>query len=188
MVKIDFGKAERQFAAAMKLYAKVSKKEVADALNKKAQQVIKGYADAGITGVISRTPVADPMRIEQQLRANGLVYHKLIKKQGKKRKAIEKEAEKIIKARMKSAGYIRAGWYKAARAFRVRAGRTRKGWASAGYGVKATPNKTEALIVNKAIGAVKVAGHALALSMNEARKDMMKYIARKLGEKWGRKR
>ena len=188
MVKLDLAKAERKFAEHMKLYAKLSRVEVSDALNKKAQQVLKGYKSAGITGVMTRTPKADPMKIEQELRANGLVYHKLIKKFGKTRKQIEAEAKKIISARKRGVGYIRAGWFKAARKFNVRAGKTRKGWASAGYGVKATPAKTEAIFTNKAIGAVQVAGHALALSMNEARKDMMKYIARKLGEKWGRKR
>jgi hypothetical protein len=188
MVKIDLAKAEREFAKTMRQYIQLSKKETAEALNKKAKDVLRGNRDGGFQGVMALTPKADAAKIEADLRRDGLVYWKLVKKRGLKRAAIEKKAEQIIKARIRGIGYIRAGWFKAARRFGAKGGKTRKGWASAGYGVKAKPNKTEALFVNKATGAVQVSGPALARAIESVRQDMMKYIARKLKEKWGKRR
>jgi hypothetical protein len=179
MVKIDFAKAERDFAKAMRQYAELSKKEVSEALNKKAKDVA--------IRAIKYTPKADKERIEQQLRANGLVY-KLVKKTGLTKKQIQQKAERMIRARKRSAGYIKAGWYKAAQVFGARGGRTKaKGLAAQGTASKATPSKTEAVMNNYTKGATKVSGQALARSMDEVRKDMMVYIGRKLREKWGKR-
>jgi hypothetical protein len=179
MVKIDFAKAERDFSKAMRQYAELSKKEVSEAINKKAKDVA--------IRAIKYTPRADKSAIESQLRANGLAY-KIIKKTGLTRKQIKAKAERLIRLRKRSVGYIRAGWYKAAQAFGARGGKTRPGKrADAGTGKRATPSKTEAVMNNYTKGATTVSGNALARAMEEVRKDMMVYIGRKLGEKWGKR-
>jgi len=179
MVKIDFAKGERDFSKAMRQYAELSKKEVSEALNKKAKDVA--------IRAIKYTPKADKGQIEQQLRTNGLAY-KLIKKTGLSKKQIQQKAERLIRARKRSVGYIKAGWYKAAQVFGGRGGRTKSGGlAEQGTAKKATPSKTEAVMNNYTKGATKVSGQALARSMDEVRKDMMVYIGRKLKEKWGKR-
>lgn len=180
MVKIDFAKTERDFAKTMRQYTALSKDLVSDAINKKAK-------DVAIRS-IKYTTRADRAAVEAQLRANGLVY-KIIKKTGLTRKQIKAKAERLIKARKRSVGYIRAGWYKAAQAFGARGGKTHPGkLADKGTGKRATPSKTEAVMTNYAKGATTISGPALARGMDEVRKDMMVYIARKLREKWGKKR
>lgn len=179
MVKIDFRKAERDFARAMRQYTELSKKEVAEAINKKAKDVA--------IRAIKYTPRADKAAIEAQLRANGLVY-KIIKKTGLTRKQIKAKAERTIRLRKRGVGYIRAGWYKAAQAFGARGGKVRPGkLADKGTGKRATPSKTEAVMNNYTAGASVVGGMALARAMEEVRKDMMVYIARKLSERWGKR-
>lgn len=180
MVKIDFGKAEKDFAKSMRQYAFLSKKEVSEALNKKAKDVA--------IRAIKYTPRADKDKIESQLRANGLVY-KIIKKTGLTRKQIKAKAERMIRLRKRGVGYIRAGWYKAAQVFGARGGKTRPGKRAAlGTGKRATPSVTEAIMSNFTIGVTKISAMPLARAMDEVRRDMMPYIARKLKEQWGKKR
>jgi hypothetical protein len=179
MVKIDFSKTEKQFSKTMKQYAELSRKEVSEAINKKATDVA--------IRAIKYTPRADKQKIESDLRANGLVY-KLIKKTGLTRKQAQQKAERMIRRRKASVGYIRAGWYKAAQAFGARGGKTRPNkLAAKGSGIKATRSKTEAILNNAAFGAPNVGIYALARAMDEVRKDMMVYIGRKLKEKWGKR-
>jgi hypothetical protein len=178
--KMDFKAAERAFSKTLREYTRLSSKTAEDALNRTAKDVA--------IRAISKTPKADASKVRASLKASGLAY-KLLKKTGLKREEIKKKAAALIRARVRSVGYIKAGWYKAARAFGGRGGTTRPGGLAAqGSGEKATSRKLTATLINKTRGAVEVSGQPLAAAIEEKRKDMMVYIARKLREGWGKRR
>jgi hypothetical protein len=182
--KADFSKAAADFAKTMREYQRLSKREAADALNKKAKDVA--------IRTISRTPKADKGAIEASLRGpgrgGGTLVYRLFQHKGMTRMMADDQAKRFIKARQASIAYIRAGWYKAAQMFGARGGRVRPGGlAEKGSGTKATPGNLTAILENKTVGAEKISGPALSKAMDEVRKDMLVYIARKLREGWGKK-
>lgn len=178
--KIDFRQAEAKFSATIREYLEYSKKEATSELNRRAKNVILKS--------ISRTKKAERAAVKAALETDGLAY-KLIKKTGLTRPEIKRKARALISARLKSLGYIKAGWYKAAQAFGGRGGKTKPGGlAEQGKGTKATERKLTATFENLAVGATEVGQDALAAAMDAERADMMTYIARKLREKWGSRR
>ena len=191
--KADFSKAQAAFARTMREYQRLSSKEAADALNKKAKDVLLGNSKAGVTGVIKRTPKADKAAIESQLRGpgrdGGQLVFRLFNHKGMTRMMADDQAKRFIRARQAAVAYIKAGWYKAAQAFGGRGGKVRAGGlAEQGRGTKASPGNLTAILENKTVGAEKVSGPALARAMDEVRKDMLVYIARKLRQGWGKGR
>lgn len=140
-----------------------------------------------MTGVIARTEKANAAKIRAALKADGLAY-RLIKKTGLTREQIKKKAEALIAMRVRIVGYIKAGWYKASQAFGGRGGKVKPGGLAAqGEGRRAKPSNLTATLTNKTIGAVEVSGPALAKAMDEKRRDMLVYIARKLRQRWGKR-
>jgi L,D-peptidoglycan transpeptidase YkuD (ErfK/YbiS/YcfS/YnhG family) len=179
-MKMDFSRTERRFRQTLRQYAEVSKKETSEVINKKGNQLMR------IT--MARTEKASASKIRAELNQNGLAY-KLINKTGMKRAEIAAKVKKFISARARSAGYIRAGWFPAARIFGLRGGKNHPGKsAEKGTGKRATPKSLEATIENVTHGAVKVSGPALAEAMEIVRKDMIVYLGRKLRNRWGRGR
>jgi hypothetical protein len=175
---LDFERASKDFQETIRQYLILQKKELSEALNKKALDVtIKA---------IRHTKRADKEAIRRYLETNRIKY-KLVSKKGVPRDETGIKAKRLLSAKLRSAGYIRAGWYKAAQALGGRGGKVRpKGLAARGSGKKATTRDLTARIINEANGASSVGKPALALAMREAQADMMKYIHRKMQESWGK--
>lgn len=177
---INFRDTERAFSKTLREYTRLSSKSVPEAVNRTAKDVA--------IRTIKETDKAEASEIRSALKTNGLAY-KLINKTGLKAAEIKKKAEALIRARVRSAGYIRAGWYKAAQAFGGRGGKTKPGGlAEQGKGTKATERTQTATLENKTVGAPEVSGPALARAMESKRKDLLVYIAKKLRKGWGQKR
>lgn len=191
---MDFSKTERDFASAMRQYTKLTSKTSEEALNKAAKDVLSGNSKGGVTGTIKRTAKADAKKVRAYFTGpgrdgKGSLAYRMVAKQGLKREEIEALVKKFIAAHTRSVGYIKAGWYKAARVFGGRSGRVSElGKAAEGKGKKATSWTLTATMSNHATGATEISGEALAKSMEEKRKDLLVYIADKLSKGWGRKR
>jgi hypothetical protein len=174
--RMDFNDSSRNFSATMRQYLQISRRVPKDEINRRAKNVCLKS--------IRYTEKADKKEIKSALTTNGLAY-KLVKKTGLNRKQIKAKVAKFIRARMSSASYIKAGWYKAAVVFGGRGGKLKPGKrADQGTGEKATDSKLTATMTNMAVGATKISGPALAKAMNEEGADMLKYIQRKLAEGW----
>ena len=87
--------------------------------------------------------------------------------------------------RARSAGYIKAGWIKAAQAFGGAAkGRvSEKGLAGQGEGTRATAGHLVATLTNCARGAGVVGGEAFQGAINFVAADMTEYGQRELAKK-----
>jgi len=180
--KLDFRQAEKAFTKTMAKYAEVSSKETADAINHQARKV----AISAIKETKKAERAAVQAYLEGPARKGGKMPYPLIKKEGLTRKQIEAKAKRFVRLKLRSLGYIKAGWYKAAQALGARGGKIKPGGlAEKGEGTKARPSKLEATLTNKTVGAVEVSGPALAAAMDRVRKDMMDYLAKKLKKKWG---
>jgi hypothetical protein len=175
---LDLAAAVQSFSKTLLDYEKAANKIGEEALNKKGKDVV--------IKTISKTPKASASGIRGELGRDGLAY-RLVKKTGKTRAQIAAAVRKLIAARARSASYIRAGFYKALSVLGGRGGWVRGGgMADKSTGTRATTFDLKVTIVNRTVGAAKVAGTALAQALDEVTADMMVYIQRKLAERWGR--
>lgn len=177
--------------ASIKFNDKAFAKTLADTVkfsSRRAPEVINHIAKDVAIGAIRYTDKASPSKIRANLKKDGLVY-RLIRKTGLTREQIKLKAEAFIRARIRSIGYIKAGWYRAAQTFGARGGKVKPGGlADQGRGQKATSRNMVATMENHAVGAVEVSGKALGKAMDERRGQMMKRLQKKLGDSWGKRR
>lgn len=170
-----------------------TKRAVPDVLNAAAKNVC--------LRAIAYTPKADPAQIEAQLTTGGLAFRllqsqsfqgRLPKKlrgftRGKYSRAqINDAVRKLVALRRRSAGYIKAGWIKAAQAFggAARGRVSEKSLAGRGYGVRATQSSAKAVGVNLARGASTVGAEALQKALDYVGKDMVSYAEKKIAGVW----
>lgn len=195
MVKMDIDM--RDLRAAMLLYAKATKKDEVDIINRTARNfAIK---------VIQRTPKADPSKIEADLKGLprdtflGLVFSKMRKttKQGRglmrlfkantaggSRQAMALAMRKFIEQRKATGGYIRRGWYNIARTFGGNIAVTADKKGGKGRPVKkssakkATEQTLAAVFENMANGSATVAYDATQKALDATVSDMTDYAYR----------
>lgn len=175
----------REFREAVLFVGQVTKKTLAEILNRGALQAVIG--GKGVRGAIQRTPRADRGKIAaltpQQLAA-------AVKKRNPGRKMTREEWKQAIKderkRRLRSIGYTAGpGWNNAAKAF---GGRGVKGVnenfpsskAADGGGLKATPENLLAELENAAPAADLIGRQALQDALNDSARDMKNYGERKL--------
>lgn len=175
---LDFSKASEDFSRTIRQYLIYQKKELAEALNKKAKDVV--------FRAIRHTKKAEREAVKASLENDRMKY-KLVSKPGVPRKETGQKAKRILSARLRSIGYLKAGWYRAAMEFGGRGGRLKPGGlASQGSGTRATTKNLVARAINKSHMASVIGKPALALAMREVQADMMRYIRRKMRESWGK--
>lgn len=196
---LDFEKTMRDWEASLRAYKDYTQKSAAEVLNKKGKDVI--------ANAIRLTPAADGAKIREQLmapptrtRGTALAYALIrktkqggtarsrVREKGKRNSELKSQMLAYVRARVASRNYIKAGFM---RAFEVVGGTVRRlragKLADRSYGRKATTFHLAVEIVNKTVGAVTIAGPALAKAMDANREDTMEYLKRKLAEGWGKR-
>lgn len=188
-IKFDLAGFQRGLRA--KLAA--TKRAEAEVLNQAAKNVC--------LRAIAYTPKADPAAIERELTKGGLAFRLLQSRsfQGRlpkslrgftrgthSRKQLNDAVRKLVTLRRRSAGYIKAGWIKAAQEFggAARGRVSEKSLAGRGYGVRATQGNLKAIGVNLARGAGTVGADALQKALNYVGKDMLSYAEKKIAGVW----
>ncbi len=99
---------------------------------------------------------------------------------------IDAAARQLVTLRRRSAGYIRAGWIKAAQDFGGAAKRkvSAKSFAALGRGTRATESRLAASGTNAATGALAVGSEPLRRALDFVGRDMIAYAERKLAKAW----
>jgi hypothetical protein len=181
----------------MRLYEKATKKDGVAIVNRTA----RNFA----IRVISSTPKAEPGKIEGGLKAlpertfRGILFKRMYSQsrqgamlmaifQGNldqgSRQALAMAAAKFIAQRRSTAGYIRRGWYKIARAFGGSSAAAADRGKTGGKAVenstakKATANSVAAVFENMASGSESVASKAAQAALDATASDMRDYAYR----------
>ena len=185
-MELDVEILDDEFRRALKQYQQASNKTFSEVINKKAKDVALRS--------VQFTPKARLNKI-RKYEPNGRSYARKIlharatmgTRLGKAKKGEGNKplAEKLYKSRLQSRGYIAAGWIKAARDLgapppRGIAKLQKGGRANKGKAIKATPAKLFCDIFNMSIGAETVGLEPLKRALDFVRKDMQKYIDRKM--------
>jgi hypothetical protein len=170
----------KQFVRAMQEYSRATKKDEAEILNRAGRNIAFRAAQF--------TPITQPARIRAEMRNNNLAA-KILAKRGKfkgvkisERKAI---VDRMVKARERSARYIRVGWAAAIAAFGGKATRFKvnpKSEAAKGYGFKAMASRLVATLGNNSKGADKAGSNALQEAVDFVAKDMLGFAQRTLAK------
>ena len=173
----------REFTAALRQYEIATRKDEATIVNRAARNVV--------LRAMSFTPKATGAKIRSELRSKGDMVARIInaraRAKGRKppsRAEMPAAIERFITKRARSAGYIRAGWIKAAQAFGAAAGGrvSEKGNAARGYGRRATASRAFAEIVNTANESLRFGADALQRAINFVAKDMKSFAERKMSQ------
>lgn len=170
----------RSFQKALQLYAKATRKDEVEILNRAGRNVAYRAAQ--------KTPTTRAANIRAELKSDDHLAYALtsimLKKKGVgilKKPQFRKEVSRFISQRAASAGYIRAGWAGAITAL----GGTYKGKKNrknAGVGSKATVQRLIAEIINTVPGIDKVGVPALQEALRYVAADMKKYAERKMAQ------
>lgn len=183
----------RELRQVMELYAKATKKDEADIINRTARNfAIKA---------LMYTPSAEPGKIAGQLKSLdsntfiALVF-KILRgksrrgtallvrpKGGRGKSSTDTMAiamQKFIRHRMNTGKYIKRGWNKVAQEFGAGFAKIRGSYPGSkkSYGKKATERKSEAVFENAAEGSFGVADDAVQRALDAVASDMRDYAYR----------
>ena len=188
-VKLDMA----TFRAGVRHKLALSKRTEAEILNKAGRDIS--------LRAIKYTPKADKGAVRANLTTNGTLLRILQSPRASDRlprslqgftrgthtkEAIDAAAARLLALRLRSIGYIKAGWIKAAQAFGGAKSRkvSSKGNAGKSYGIKATVYHLIATGENMATGAPKVGPAALQKSLDEVGRDMLSYAPKQIASHW----
>lgn len=181
------------FQAGLRRKLAATKRAVPEVLNQAAKNIC--------LRAIAFTPKADPTAIERELTSGGMAFRLLQSRsfQGRlpkslrgftrgthSRKQLNDAVRKLVVLRRRSAGYIKAGWIKAAQEFggAARGRVSEKSLAGRGYGVRATQSSAKAIGANLARGASTIGADALQKALDYVGQDMTAYAEKKLAQPW----
>lgn len=175
----------REFHQAMNQYAKATKKDSEEILNKAALNAMINPK----YGAIANTPKADRGEITETLTGPDRLAIKLAskrlagsEKKGKWQKQVGRKARRIVSRRKSAAGYIVAGFISAGGDVGGRRRQASKFKEKLGKGKKATEQRLMATLINYAEGADIVAYNILIAAIRGAALDMKDYADRKLSK------
>lgn len=170
------------FQKTLREYMYWNRREEAEIVNKIAKDVAL-YAS-------KFTPKAVREKIREQVTRDNLGFKIIAKRKGKPgfdQKEMKVAARKMLNARLRSVGYVAAGWFKALADLGVKTRYNPKSKIREGYAYPAQPKKVaEAVIANAVAGAGKIGSEALQEAIRFKTADMKKYIERKMAEAKGR--
>jgi hypothetical protein len=185
---------DREFQAALKAYMKVSRRSLAEIVNKRAVNIafksIKHTPAAGKRDINSELRSKSKRAPKQSLaRLRVIVINRKRDKEIPKGKDLTAAANEVIKNRKKSIGYIKAGWLSAVQALQPHAKLRKRpprlnddGDATKlGYGKPARSGlNPTAIIANQVAGAVEVGSKAIQRAMQEDALDMRTFTAKRM--------
>lgn len=169
----------RQLSRAFREVEKATGKAEADILNRAGRNIC--------LRAIKNTPKADGTKI-RALDPKILVAGAVKRMAGQRalRPDFDRLVRKELSRRLRSVGYIKAGWIMAAKAFGgAQNGKvSKKSLAGQGYGKAATEGHLVAILANCARGADVVGNAAFQAAVDFVAKDMVAYAEKKLAETW----
>lgn len=189
----------REFQAALKSYAEVSKRDWPEIVNRQALNLAlrsMQFTPKAERAAIQANEGKDwwPKYIAKRIKGSGVV----IKQRGRAfgtvirerytRAEARKVSRAIIQARVRASAFCRAGWIPAAKLLAQKLGRTIRVSAkqfgkAKGAATAATVGRATAEIINSARGAGKVGAAAFQAAINFVANDMREYTLKKMAER-----
>jgi hypothetical protein len=185
----DFKLDTSELTKAFEEYRQATQKDMADILNRAGKNV--AFKAIRYTPSASKESVRTGLDIDvtykdgHDVLLKYLVVNAFLKKHGQKAvggKEMGVAASNFMKGRMKTIGYIKAGWLNAALDFGATLSKRPypKGFAAKGYGKKASPLNLNAALANFATGANLVGVAGLQRAIDETARDMIDYAQKKM--------
>ena len=188
MISLDLDVS--QFKHALSAYAKTTRKDGAEIINKRAKNII--------LICYNRTNLVAATLIAAELASGGLAYKIVNAKRSREmggpksgrwtaatQDEINDKVKKLVNARKRSAGYNRVAVMMAGKAFGLFGSvKTPKGWASESKGIKAPETESsemcEAVLKIVAPHADLIIGPALQHALDQDAHDMLEHVREKM--------
>ena len=183
-MKLKMRISTNDFRAALKTYQKATNKDMAEVLNRAGRNVAFKAISFTPMSRLAKHRTYEP---DGSGTHRSRLFHALATKgtrlgRAKKGQGNQQLAERLYNHRLKSRGYIKAGWIEAAKDFggRPRARTWPGGRAAKGYGRKASTLRLEAWLFNFSDGAETVGKVPLNRAMAFVAKDMLNYAYKRM--------